>query len=82
MSHHTIVIAYGGRVRIGKAPPDAPQFVVGSPDHRARVRRQAAALVREVRAMWPALRGSWTRKQWNAVARGRGRQMVKEVLGT
>lgn len=28
-------------------------------------RRAAAALARDIRAMWPTLKGDWTRRDWN-----------------
>ncbi len=34
---------------------------LGHPYHR----RNAAALARELRAMWPDLKGDWTRRDWN-----------------
>lgn len=31
-------------------------------------RRHAAALARDIRAMWPGLHGNWTRREWNQQA--------------
>lgn len=40
------------------------------------LRKIAAAHVRDVRAMWPELKGDWTRREWNRQARAAGRALL------
>lgn len=51
-----------------------------SPAVVQQTRRQAAELVREIRAMWPGLKGGWTRRQWNDQARKTGQRYLERTI--
>lgn len=44
------------------------------------IRRDAAYLMRDIRAMYPGLKGGWSRREWNAQARTAGRGYVKNMI--
>lgn len=46
----------------------------------AQHRRNAAALAREIRAMWSTLKGDWTRIEWNDRAREAAHQHVSNMI--
>lgn len=46
---------------------------------QADLRRNAAALACEIRAMWPTLAGGWTRREWNAQARRAAHQYLSNM---
>jgi len=43
-------------------------------------RRHAAELARDIRAMWPGLRGHWTRRDWNQQALSAAHNHVENAL--
>lgn len=43
-------------------------------------RRNAAALAREIRAMWPTLKGDWSRRHWNQQALYAAENFVSNAL--
>lgn len=47
---------------------------------RAHHRKNAAALAREIRAMWPTVKGNWTRRDWNQQALAAARNHVSNML--
>lgn len=48
-------------------------------DHKT-IRKHAAELARDIRSMWPELRGGWTRREWNAQARNTARQFIRNTV--
>lgn len=43
-------------------------------------RRNAAALARDIRAMWPTLNGEWVRRDWNQQALAAAHNHVSNAL--
>lgn len=43
-------------------------------------RRKAAELAREIRAMWPTLKGDWSRRDWNQQAMAAAHNFVSNAL--
>ncbi len=51
-----------------------------SRDQLAAIRKSAAELVRECRAMFPKLRGVWSRQEWNSKCRSTGKTYVRNSI--
>lgn len=59
---------------------ESSNFQPGHPDYTALLRKHAAQHVRDIRAMWPTLRGGWTRREWNSQARIAGGQYMRNMV--
>lgn len=46
----------------------------------ADIRKKAAEHLRECRAMFPTLKGDWTRKEWNARCRASAHNLITNLV--